>query len=113
MTLDELAPYMRGWRSYFGFCETLEVLVVLTRWVRLRLRAALWRQWKTGELRNTASSGLGPWPLARSKALCGVGSPDRRWGNPFSERSAGSDEFVALPLEARGRLPNHSATANE
>src|ERR1700726_674591 len=38
-TMEELAPYMRGWRSYFGFCETPEVLVALTRWVRLRLRA--------------------------------------------------------------------------
>src|SRR6266576_3902183 len=46
-TIEELAPYMRGWRSYFGFCETPEVLLSLTRWVRLRLRAALWRQWKT------------------------------------------------------------------
>src|SRR5580693_7653484 len=35
-TMEELAPYMRGWRSYFGFCETPEVLVALTRWVRLR-----------------------------------------------------------------------------
>src|SRR3974390_1442843 len=55
----------------------------ITRWVRLRLRAALWRQWKTprrrraalialgvrGELRNMAGSGHGPWHLARSKAL--------------------------------------------
>jgi hypothetical protein len=60
-----------------------KVLVALTRWVRLRLRAALWRQWKTprrrraalvalgvrGELRNMAGSGHGPWHLARSKAL--------------------------------------------
>src|ERR1700692_4212520 len=82
-TMEELAPYMRGWRGYFGFCETPEVLIALTRWVRLRLRAALWRQWKTprrrraalialrvsGELRNTAGSGRGPWDLARSKAL--------------------------------------------
>jgi len=45
-TMEELAPYMRGWRSYFGFCETPEVLIGLTRWVRLRLRAALWWQWK-------------------------------------------------------------------
>src|ERR1017187_9779461 len=44
-TIEELAPYMRGWRSYFGFCETPEVLVGLDRKVRLRLRAALWRQW--------------------------------------------------------------------
>jgi len=40
-TLAELAPYLGGWRSYVGFCETPEVLVYLTRWVRLRLRAAL------------------------------------------------------------------------
>src|SRR5580658_1884024 len=82
-TMEELAPYMRGWRGYFGFCQTPEVLVALTRWVRLRLRAALWRQWKTprrrraalialgvwGELRNMAGSGRGPWHLDRSKAL--------------------------------------------
>ena len=83
-TIEELAPYMRGWRGYFGFCETPAVLVSLTRWVRLRLRAALWRQWKTPRRRraallelgvsprlasNTAASGLGPWYLARAKAL--------------------------------------------
>src|ERR1700726_1841852 len=83
-TMEELATYMRGWRGYFGFCETPEVLVALPRWVRLRLRAALWRQWKTPRrrraalvalrvsgwaARNTAGSGRGPWYLARSRAL--------------------------------------------
>src|SRR5437660_12880229 len=53
-TIEELAPYMRGWRSYFGFCETPTVLLYLTRWVRLRLRAALWRQWKTPRRRRAA-----------------------------------------------------------
>ena len=52
--MAELAPYMRGWRSYFGFCETPEELVRLTRWVRLRLRVALWRQWKTPRRRRAA-----------------------------------------------------------
>src|SRR3954465_10296026 len=32
-TMEELAPYMRGWRTYFGFCETPAVLQYLTRWV--------------------------------------------------------------------------------
>ena len=83
-TIAELAPYMRGWRSYFGFCETPDALMYLTRWVRLRLRAAMWRQWKTPRRRraallelgvrprlanNTAGSGRGPWYLARAKAL--------------------------------------------
>jgi RNA-directed DNA polymerase len=40
-TIAELASYLRGWRSYFGFCETPYVLIQLTRWVRLRLRAAM------------------------------------------------------------------------
>ena len=83
-TIAELASYLRGWRGYFGFCETPDVLSYLTRWVRLRLRAALWRQWKTPRRRraallelgvrprlasNTAGSGRGPWYLARAKAL--------------------------------------------
>jgi RNA-directed DNA polymerase len=83
-TMDELAPFMRGWRGYFGFCETQDVLMYLTRWVRLRLRAALWRQWKTQRRRraallqlgvrsrlasNTAGSSRGAWYLARAKAL--------------------------------------------
>src|SRR5438034_1577298 len=83
-TMAKLAPYMRGWRGYFGFCETPDMPINLTRWVRLRLRAALWRQWKTQRRRramliqlgvrgilagNTAASGRGPWHLAHSKAL--------------------------------------------
>jgi RNA-directed DNA polymerase len=83
-TMAALAPYMRGWRGYFGFCETPSVLIDLTGWVRSRLRAALWRQWKTPSRRRsvlidlgvrgalaatTAGSSRGPWHLARSKAL--------------------------------------------
>jgi len=34
--MEELAPYMRGWRGYFGFCETPEVLIALTRWLERR-----------------------------------------------------------------------------
>ena len=82
--MSVLAPYMRGWRGYFGFCETPTVLIDLTGWVRRRLRAALWRQWKTVRRRramlqqlgvrgvlaeSTAVSGRGPWPLAHTKAL--------------------------------------------
>ena len=83
-TLSVLAPYLRGWRGYFGFCETPNVLIQLTGWVRRRLRAALWRQWKTRRRRramliklgvrgalahSTASSSRGPWHIAHTKAL--------------------------------------------
>lgn len=83
-TMSVLAPYMRGWRGYFGFCQTPDVLIQLTGWVRRRLRAALWRHWKTRRRRramlttlgvrgalaaSTAVSSRGPWHLAHTKAL--------------------------------------------
>ena len=58
-TMAVLAPYMQGWRGYFGFCETPEPLMQLTRWVRLRLRAAMWRQWRTQRRRRAMLLQLG------------------------------------------------------
>jgi RNA-directed DNA polymerase len=83
-TIEKLAPYLRGWRNYFGFCQTPEVLRSLSSWVRRRLRCALWRQWKTPRRRkaallalgvrprlasNMAGSGRGPWYLALTHTL--------------------------------------------
>jgi RNA-directed DNA polymerase len=61
-TVKRLATYMVGWRGYFGFCETPEVLIGLIRWVRLRLRCALWRQRKTPRRRRAALLELGVRP---------------------------------------------------
>jgi RNA-directed DNA polymerase len=80
----ELAGYLRGWKSYFGFCETPSVLRNLDKWIRHRLRSVIWRQWKRGRLRfgklrrlgvnrelaaQTAGSAHGPWRLANSPAM--------------------------------------------
>ena len=80
----ELSRYLVGWRDYFGFCETPSVLRRLDRWVRRRLRAIVWRQWKRGRTRfaalrrlgvnrhlaaKTAGSAHGPWRLSNSPAL--------------------------------------------
>ena len=82
--VEELAQYVRGWRGYFGFCETPSVLRLLDSWVRRRVRCAFWRQWKTGRKRfaelirrgvsrelaaNTAGSRCGPWHVSQSPAL--------------------------------------------
>ena len=79
-----LSRYLIGWRGYFGFCETPSVLLRLDRWVRRRLRAFVWRQWKRGRTRfaalrrlginrhlaaKTAGSAHGPWRLSNSPAL--------------------------------------------
>jgi RNA-directed DNA polymerase len=80
----ELTRYLRGWLGYFGKCETPFVLAGLERWLRRRLRSAIWQQWKRGRVRyaelrkrgvgkdlaaQTAGSAHGPWRLADSPAL--------------------------------------------
>jgi RNA-directed DNA polymerase len=80
----ELSTYLVGWRGYFGFCQTPSVLRALDEWIRRRLRAIAWKQWKRGRTRfaelrrrgvgrdlaaQTAGSPHGPWRLAASPAL--------------------------------------------
>jgi RNA-directed DNA polymerase len=82
--VGQLAPYLRGWRNYFSFCETPWVLRDLDGWVRRRLRCALWRQWarprtRRKELvkrgvdprlaRETVFHLQGPWRASRSQAV--------------------------------------------
>ena len=80
----KLTEYLRGWRGYYGFCQTRSELESLDEWIRRRLRCVAWRQWKRGpkryaELRKrgvppdwaatTAGSPRGPWHLSHSPAL--------------------------------------------
>jgi RNA-directed DNA polymerase len=82
--IAELSRYLIGWRGYFGFCELPSMLRRLDQWVRRRLRAALWKQWKRGRTRfaelrrrgvskalaaQTAGSPHGPWRISNSPAL--------------------------------------------
>ena len=82
--VSEISRYLVGWRGYFGFCETPSVLHRLDRWIRRRLRAIVWRQWKRGSTRfaalrrhgigkdlaaKTAGSAHGPWRISNSPAL--------------------------------------------
>ena len=82
--LKELTAYLKGWKSYFGFCQTPSLLKALDEWIRRRLRSMIWKQWKRGQQRyarlrplgigrdlaaQTAGSLHGPWHLANSPAL--------------------------------------------
>jgi RNA-directed DNA polymerase len=86
-----LTSYLRGWRGYYGFCQTPSVLKALDEWVRRRLRCFLWKQWKRGPARfanltdrgigrdlaaQTAGSSHGPWRIAASPALA-IAFPNR------------------------------------
>src|SRR4029450_632584 len=46
--VEELKPYLMGWRSYFGFCQTPRVLTNLEAWIRRRLGMYLWGQGQNG-----------------------------------------------------------------
>jgi len=82
--IGKLSEYLKGWRAYFGYCETPSKLERLDSWVRRRLRCLAWRRWKhwrkrfkelrkrgveEGVAMRTACSGLGPWRLSNSLAL--------------------------------------------
>jgi RNA-directed DNA polymerase len=82
--VEDLNRYLVGWRGYFGYCETPSVLEHLDKWIRRRLRAVYWKQWKRGRRRyaglrahgvggalavQTAGSSHGPWRIAKSPAL--------------------------------------------
>ena len=72
----ELSRYLLGWRGYFGFCETPSVLLRLDQWVRRRLRAFVWRQWKRGRTRFAALRRLG---VGKGLAACTAGSTHGPW----------------------------------
>ena len=87
--VKQLTVYLRGWQEYFGFCQTPSVLQSFDEWVRHRLRATAWKQWKQGRTRfaelrkrgvgknlaaQTAGSAHGPWRLSNSPAL-GIALP--------------------------------------
>jgi RNA-directed DNA polymerase len=89
--IKDLSIYLIGWRGYFGFCQTPSVLRALDEWIRRRLRAIAWKQWRRGRTRfaelrrrgvgrdlaaKAAGSPHGPWRLANSPALS-IALPNR------------------------------------
>jgi len=91
----EMSTYLVGWRSYFGFCQTPSLLRALDQWIRRRLRAIAWKQWKYGRARfaelrrrgvgrdlaaKAAGSPHGPWRLANSPALA-IALPNSFFGS--------------------------------
>jgi RNA-directed DNA polymerase len=72
----ELRVVLIGWLNYFGLAEVRSTFEQLDGWLRRRLRAVLWRQWKRPATRRrrliergldearawkSAVNGRGPW----------------------------------------------------
>ncbi|NBD96132.1 MAG: group II intron reverse transcriptase/maturase [Gammaproteobacteria bacterium] len=73
---DELRVILIGWLNYFGLADVRSTFEQLDGWLRRRLRAVLWRQWKRPATRRrrlielgldearawkSAVNGRGPW----------------------------------------------------
>jgi RNA-directed DNA polymerase len=72
----KLSSYLRGWRGYFSFCQTPSVFKKLDEWLRHRLRAIIWKQWKRGKRRYNKLRELG---IGKDLAAQTAGSPRGVW----------------------------------
>ena len=104
----ELSSYLIGWRGYFGYCETPSALRRLDHWIRRRLRAIAWKQWKRGPTRYNELRRRG---VGRELAAKLAGSPHRPW-----RLSRSKALHIALPaafisLVVAPLVPQHAAAA--
>jgi len=100
--IEELSPYLIGWRGYFGFCQTPRVLTNLEAWIRRRLRSYLWRQWQNGHNRFNELRRRG---VPKFNAAVAAGSPTGFW------RSDRQGLEARWPITAQANRP--STTSNQ
>ena len=96
--IEELAPYLIGWRGYFGFCQTPRVLTHLEAWIRRRLRSYLWRQWQNGRNRFKELRRRG---VPKFNAAVAAGSPTGLWrmsSHPAVQQALRNHNFDSLGL---------------
>ena len=96
--IEPLARYLRGWRQYFGFCQTPQELAHLDAWIRQRLRMYLWRQWQNGRNRFRELRRRG---VPKFRAAVAAGSPTGYWRmarHPAVQQALRNAYFDALGL---------------
>jgi RNA-directed DNA polymerase len=96
--IEELTPYLVGWRGYFGFCQTPRVLTNFEAWSRRRLRSYLWRQWGNGHNRFKELRRRG---VSKFRAAVAAGSPTGIWrmsGHPAVQAALRNHHFDSLGL---------------
>jgi RNA-directed DNA polymerase len=89
---ETLNPLLRGWMNYFRLSETRGFAEELDSWIRRRLRAVIWRQWKRPATRFGRLRALG----LDEVRVCASGHNGRgTWFN-----SGASHRHAAFPAKA-------------
>lgn len=63
LRLLKLNASIKGWINYFGIANAKRKLLELDKWIRRRLRACIWKQWKKirTRYRNLVKLGIDNW----------------------------------------------------
>ena len=96
--VSDLSIYLRGWKGYYGLCQTPSVLKTLEQWVRRRLRNLIWQQWKTCRNRYCQLRKLG---IEKRSAHALATCSKRSWylsTNYTLQRALNNQYFKALGL---------------
>ena len=75
---ETLNPLLRGWMNYFRLSETKGFAEELDGWIRRRLRAVIWRQWKRPPTRYRRLRALG---LSEDRVLASGHNGRGAWFN--------------------------------
>lgn len=73
--VDQLRPYLLGWKAYFGLAQTTRIWRDLDKWIRRRLRALQLEQWRRSETTYRELLRLGASPQVAQS----VAALSRRW----------------------------------
>lgn len=93
---ESLTPLLRGWVNYFRLAEVKNIFEELDGWIRRKLRAVLWRQWKRVFTRVKNLMRLG---LEKAQALKSAMNGRGPWWN-----AGASHMNAALPKKYFGKL---------
>ena len=96
--IEELAPYLIGWRGYFGFCQTPRVLTNLGSLDPPKATNVSWRQWRNGHNRFKELRRRG---VPKFNAAVAAGSPTGFWrmsGHPAVQQALRNHTFDSLGL---------------
>ncbi len=95
----ELGSYLRGWISYYSYCQTPSVLQDLEEWIRRKLRCLIWKRWRRGTTRykRLRKQGL-TWAEARGLAKDRARGPWRMSQHPLINKALTIANFQLLGL---------------